>query len=376
MSVATCQVKDGSGAYQATTNGVNVTPGNTVTIKLASEAGADTWTIECVYTDETSTAPTLTVDSITKTATFTAPTAGKALIFKSTTIENGDTTNQPDVKTFGVYTLTSTGARVMAFNEVLESSATFGWTGTINRAIRLAGALPTLSTAYTVDFSAQTAQTISANGTVTIDGKAWTYANFANTNAAAISASGLTIAPNATNSSYTGATRTAPIISIPVSTLLSGFDLFANDIRISLYMSANNADANTEIALVGLECTSAPIGTNVSLAKGFAAAAASIRTTSSIASTSTAVDETTNTTDNVLVVQFSPRLLRFETRSGVWSAGFPATTRPRRMGSISSASAGFFANSTDLSLFLCVQPGNTSNNFSTTFHTLKVEAIY
>src|SRR6478736_8684074 len=125
MSSAVCQVKDGSAAYVATTNGVNVTPGNTITIKLAAGAGADTWTLECIATDETDTAPTVTVDYVTATATFVMPaTRGKAFIFRSTTITNGDTTGIPDVRTFGIYTLTTTGYRVLATNEMLESNAT------------------------------------------------------------------------------------------------------------------------------------------------------------------------------------------------------------------------------------------------------------
>ncbi len=374
-SSSICQVKEGSGLYQAVTDGVNVTPGSVITIKLYSEAGADAWSIENPYTDETSTPVTLTVDPLIKEATFTAPAAGKALIFRSTTSTNGDEDDIPHVSTFGIYTLTASGDRVLASNETMEPNATFGWITTVNAGLRKAGALPALATAYTVDLTTATPQSILANGTVTIDGMDWTYANFANTNTAEVSASGLTIAPNATSSSYTGATRTAPIISIPLSTLISGFDVNAHEVRVSVYISATNADANTEMAFVGFESASSPIGGNVMVGKGFSTNA-TIRSAFGVASTTTVTDDATNATDTVLILQFCPRFLRAESRTGVWSAGFPATTRPRRYMTQGTNIAGMYTTPTDLNLFLCAQSGNASNNFSVTFSAIKVEAIY
>jgi hypothetical protein len=136
-----CQVKDGGGAYQATSTGVNVTPGNTVTINLI-DTSADSWLIECVYTDETSVAATvtasLTIDPVLRTATFTAPAAGKAYIFRSR-VNNGTgpdgRTNNQYTTTFGVYTLAPTGRRVVASNETTESGP-FGWLSPVNAAIR------------------------------------------------------------------------------------------------------------------------------------------------------------------------------------------------------------------------------------------------
>lgn len=140
MASPTVQVKDGGGAYQATTNGVNVTPGNTTTINLVSGAGVTTWQISCISTDETSTAPTLTVDNVAKTATFTAPAAGKALIFRS--VVNGGigvdgVADSSLTTTFGIYTLIG-GKRVVALNETFEGNATYGWTTVLNDLIRSA----------------------------------------------------------------------------------------------------------------------------------------------------------------------------------------------------------------------------------------------
>lgn len=141
MPSPACEVKDGAGSYQATTNGVNVTPTNTVTIHLI-DTSADVWSIACVYTDDTSDAAavtaSLTIDSALRTATFTAPAAGKTYIFQSK-VNNGvgvdGRVKSSYSTTFGVYTLTSGGSRVIAANETTEGGA-FGWTKPVNDALR------------------------------------------------------------------------------------------------------------------------------------------------------------------------------------------------------------------------------------------------
>lgn len=137
----TCTVKDGSGSAQSTTNGVDVTPGNTVTIALATVAGADVWSITCIGTDETSSTTTanaaLTVNSVTKTATFTAPAAGTSWIFRSTVQSAGS--SQSYSATFKVCTLTASGRRVAALGETVENSATYGWTQIANYGARNSG---------------------------------------------------------------------------------------------------------------------------------------------------------------------------------------------------------------------------------------------
>jgi hypothetical protein len=159
MTSPVCEVKDGGGAYGATTNGVDVTPANTITIRLASQAGVDSWSISCVYTDETSDAATinagLVVDATAKTATFTAPAGGKALIFQSR-VNGGIDVNgrsQPSYTvTFGIFTLTGDGLRVLAINETLESDAAFGWIADVNALIRNVRTAPAPMAALAVDW--------------------------------------------------------------------------------------------------------------------------------------------------------------------------------------------------------------------------------
>lgn len=139
MASALCEVKDGAAAYVATANGVDVTVGNTIVVRLASQAGVDSWSIACITVDDTSSAAAvnagMVIDSVAKTATFAAPAAtGKAWRFLSTVVSGG-------VKTtaiFVIYTRVN-GNRVHALDETTESNATAGWGADINALIRTGG---------------------------------------------------------------------------------------------------------------------------------------------------------------------------------------------------------------------------------------------
>lgn len=138
-----CEVQDGSGDWQSTVDGVDVTPANTVTIRLASQAGVDSWLIQCITTDDTSDAGTvtgsLTIDSQNKTATFTAPAAGKAYRFRSRInggVDRNGVRRSDYETTFCIYTLTSGSRRVLAADETTEGDSTFGWIVWINDMIR------------------------------------------------------------------------------------------------------------------------------------------------------------------------------------------------------------------------------------------------
>jgi len=128
-----------------TTDGVDVTAASEVTIELADTAGVNTWSVQCVSTDELLTAAGvnagLTINSLTKTASFTAPGAGSALIFKSVVNNGRDVNGRIDpalTTTFGVFVRTATLLRAGAFNETLEGSANFGWVVKYNEMIRSA----------------------------------------------------------------------------------------------------------------------------------------------------------------------------------------------------------------------------------------------
>ncbi len=126
----------------ATTNGVDVTGGSTVTIQLANLAGVKQWSIQCLTTDELNSPTTITaglsINQTTKTATFTAPASACALRFQSQ-VNVGLTNGVADptlTTTFCVYVQTASGLRLGAFNETTEGSAANGWGAKFNALIR------------------------------------------------------------------------------------------------------------------------------------------------------------------------------------------------------------------------------------------------
>lgn len=137
-----CTVQDGAAAPVLATSAVDVTPGNTVTIALASAAGVDVWDITCITTDETNSAATvqasLTINSLAKTATFPAPAVGSALLFQSL-INRGNDANGPNgtyKTTFKITTRTAGGFRVGALDEQFENDASFGSLPILNSVVR------------------------------------------------------------------------------------------------------------------------------------------------------------------------------------------------------------------------------------------------
>ncbi len=171
-----CEVKDGAGAYGSTTNGVNVTPANTITIRLISQAGVDSWSITCATTDELSVAATvtasLTIDTLAKTATFTAPVAGRAYRFQSRVnggVDKNGVAQSTYTTTFGIYTLTGGGLRVHAVDETLEGGS-FGWCADINALIRSGGSSFTAGGDLSGTSSSQTVEKVKGTTITTAGG--------------------------------------------------------------------------------------------------------------------------------------------------------------------------------------------------------------
>lgn len=158
-----CEVRAGTGAFQSTTHGVDVSASAVITIRLADQSDVQSWSIQCVTTDETNDADVvttaLTIDSATKTATFTAPAPGSTLRFRSL-INNGLDANgvvDDDYEaTFCIYVPTPGGKRVIAADETTEGHPDFGWIEPLNKIIRgrtvvaTGDAVPTLAKRYPV----------------------------------------------------------------------------------------------------------------------------------------------------------------------------------------------------------------------------------
>ncbi len=139
-------VQDGAGPWVATTNGVDVTPGNTIGIKLADTSSATDWYLQILGTDEVILEPVLTgvnpldnkVTTTTTVVTFTMPAGtGHALRFESRVLGTGG----PLTTTFGIYSLTDLGTRVGASGEELEGNGTYGWITITNPILRSGAAV-------------------------------------------------------------------------------------------------------------------------------------------------------------------------------------------------------------------------------------------
>src|SRR6266851_8153651 len=151
MSIASpspiCLVKNGAGFFVPTINGVNVTAGATITIKLQDPSGVNVWALSCIGTDEHQVpvviTGSLTIDQVSKTATFTAPVAACALIFQSS-VNNGVTPNgvlsSDYTTTFGIWVPTNIGSRLIATGQEFEGNAKYGWITQVNPIIATAGA--------------------------------------------------------------------------------------------------------------------------------------------------------------------------------------------------------------------------------------------
>lgn len=135
---ASCLVKVNAGAFAPTTNGIDVAPGDVVTIKLGSVDGVSQWAITCLSTDETSSASainaSLAVNGVTKTATFTVPTGvGRAFRFESKVVSSLGSVARA---TFGIYVPASVGLSVGAMNETTERDGVWGWLTRVNGLVR------------------------------------------------------------------------------------------------------------------------------------------------------------------------------------------------------------------------------------------------
>lgn len=143
MASPLCEVQDGAGAFEPTTDGVDITPAGTFKIRLVSTADVDSWSISCFSTDELGSAEdvALVIDPVTKSATGVNPVAGRALLFRSQVNGGLDRNNVRQASyttTFGLYTLCANGMRVHAALERMESHHLFGWMPEINALIRAA----------------------------------------------------------------------------------------------------------------------------------------------------------------------------------------------------------------------------------------------
>lgn len=150
MTSALCTV-NGS----ATLGGIDLFPGDFVTIQLVNLSGVNSWQIRCYSADDlhATTDVVLSINSITKTATFIMPvdTNGMTFLFESIVNNQFDNVNKVSVpslrQTFAICARAVNGFRPIPRGEKLDYDPTNGWIKEVNTICRntaIPSALPGL----------------------------------------------------------------------------------------------------------------------------------------------------------------------------------------------------------------------------------------
>lgn len=225
---------------------------------------------------------------------------------------------------------------------------------------------------YEVDFANLTTQPFSGNGNVTIDGKTWTVANFANaTSIGIVNGEGLKFVNNTTSTDYNNGTRTAPLVTIPVTNLYPDFDIEKHEVRLLVQLT-QNGDANFELFFTGFEHATSPTSQSFTLGKGFSTGNGFASKMTLNASTTNPAQDTANFSDDVNITEMSD-INRFVTRTGTYSSGWPTDTRLRRVHYFTTGGDLPFEKTSDINLILLSAQVNTSGTFVSTAQRLRLE---
>lgn len=236
-----------------------------------------------------------------------------------------------------------------------------------------ASAYPGWKTVYDVDFSTLGTQSFSSDGNVTIDGKTWTVVNKANATAiGVINGTGLQISCNTNSSDYNNGARTAPLLTTKIRNIYPTFDLYSQRIRISLYFS-HNADQTYESVGFGFEDNSNPINYMTAILRQFGNSGNQFNSKYTIDGTSTENADTNSTSDNVMQVTLN-NLTNIETKTGVYSGGFPIQEdyRSRRAYAINNFTPAV-NNSDDINIVFYALTANNSGTLVGTAIRMKIE---
>lgn len=183
--------------------------------------------------------------------------------------------------------------------------------------------------AYDVNFAALSTQNLrtGGNGTKTIDGKSWTWANDGNANTATLTnGTGLVCNPLANVSSGNPITRTGPMLHIPVDSLLAnGLNIVRHRIRVMIKVALTAATLSAQGVRLGIEDAGAPTDQAFNIFKGFNAGSNSFvyQSAKPTAAQSANVTDTSTFTDDVLVIDWDPPF-GWGARTGAFGSDFPA----------------------------------------------------
>src|ERR1700729_3729900 len=112
----------------------------------------------------------------------------------------------------------------------------------------------TLGTGGTFDWTAQSTQTFSSDGTVTIGGITWTKVNTGNASPSmnVLNGTGLVITPVSSTEFQLGSARTAPMMMVNLSQVIPGYKL-STVIEICAYWTSGTPVANFDTVFLGID---------------------------------------------------------------------------------------------------------------------------
>jgi hypothetical protein len=221
--------------------------------------------------------------------------------------------------------------------------------------------------AYSVDFTALASQNLrtGGNGSKTIDGRVWTWANDTNAATADVTnGSGIVLVANANSSDYNGATRTAPILTIPLSSLFSNYSVENHIVRVRARLIVTNATANFEGGALYIEDSVSPTQQNISI---WSVVNASKELRIFETANGTSVNEVQNIArgaeDAFTLILEAPD--KYEAWSGTYSGGFPANPGFGYSAKMITAATPLWSVQSSPRIGLLVATANTSNHGTT-----------
>ena len=230
---------------------------------------------------------------------------------------------------------------------------------------------------YAVDFTELTSAAI-ANGANTIDGRTWTGANVGNcTSFALVRGTGMVITASIADTNHFNATRTCPIVTIPILTgLLSSYAVGNYIVRIQARILLSGADNNYEGGRLVVEDSTAPTNQNFQCTKFSSGGVMALQALSTVSGTSTARGGATAamaTTDDILQIIFeAPK--GFEAGSGVYDgSGYMNAENPWHSEQQNMANPLMYLNPQPrVGLAQCTA-GDVTGTLVTTFTHLQVD---
>lgn len=236
---------------------------------------------------------------------------------------------------------------------------------------------------YEVDFTTLSTTSATGNGSFTIDGVTWTVENYANADhVRLLNGTGLQIDPNATASDYWVSVRTAPLLSVPLSSLIADYDWMSDSVRVFCEVGAANSDQNYELSAFSITKLPYPGFTGqvaYQLTHGYAGAGlvreARMLRGNNVGSAGYAVS------DDAGLIELGPAALDAAFLSGTMSGGvFPAASAMALRGVASLRPAGgfqatplLFASNDEPRIEWAAYPVNTANAYSAHLKRLRVE---